>query len=103
MLSFFCPILVTCEPCSDEEILMAVCTSDFGKTAHTLKRTRTHVLAVIVCYFVNCIYFPESDEWIALHWGPGVVKPTCCKLSGRAKTNVCSYSNFCCFGWILTL
>lgn len=35
----FCHIVVPCEPCSDEEILIAVCTSDFGKTVHTLKHT----------------------------------------------------------------
>lgn len=40
MFSFFpFSILVTCKPCSDEEVLMAVCTSDFGKYIHT----NTHV------------------------------------------------------------
>lgn len=40
MLSFFVfPILVTCKPCSDEEVLIAVCTSDFGKYINTNEHT----------------------------------------------------------------
>lgn len=37
-------IPVTCKPCSDEEVLMAVCTSDFGKYVHAQTHTRTFKL-----------------------------------------------------------
>jgi len=36
-------VVVTCEPCSDDEVLMAVCTSDFGKYTHT----RMHILGIV--------------------------------------------------------
>lgn len=31
---FMFSISVSCKPCSDEEVLLAVCTSDFGKYTH---------------------------------------------------------------------
>lgn len=46
-------ILVTCKPCSDEEVLMAVCTSDFGKYIHT--KAHMHIKAVVQ-YFRNDDY-----------------------------------------------
>lgn len=39
---FLFSIVVTCKPCSDEDVLMAVCTSDFGKCIYT--KARIHIV-----------------------------------------------------------
>ncbi len=56
-------ILVTCKPCSDEEVLMAVCTSDFGKYTqmHTLKEWFDILGNTRIAYTLSC---RELDEKI---------------------------------------
>lgn len=49
------PVLVTCKPCSDEDVLMAVCTSDFGKYIYTKHRQVKAVVWYVgsdVCFLV---------------------------------------------------
>lgn len=59
-------IPVACKPCSDEEVLMAVCISDFGKYVHAQTHTHTHIQAVIVCYFGGLhLFFVALKEKIA--------------------------------------